>query len=69
MTYHAFGRYDGHFVWTFLRRRANRPIAARPVASIAAPPGSGTLGGVTFADEDVLRYDPDTDAWTLVVDT
>jgi len=29
----------------------------------------GTLGGITFADEDVLRYDPDGDTWTLVVDT
>jgi len=29
----------------------------------------GSLGGVTFADEDVLRYDPDGDTWTLVVDT
>ena len=29
----------------------------------------GTLGGVTFADEDVLRYDPDTRGFTLVVDT
>jgi hypothetical protein len=29
----------------------------------------GTLGGITFADEDVLRYDPDGDTWTMVVDT
>jgi hypothetical protein len=29
----------------------------------------GTLGGITFADEDVLRYDPDGDTWTLVIDT
>jgi hypothetical protein len=29
----------------------------------------GTLGGITFADEDVLRYDPDGDTWMLVVDT
>jgi hypothetical protein len=29
----------------------------------------GTLGGITFADEDVLRYDPDGDTWTLAVDT
>jgi hypothetical protein len=29
----------------------------------------GTLGGITFADEDVLRYYPDGDTWTLAVDT
>lgn len=28
----------------------------------------GTLGGVTFADEDVLRYDPDGGTFTLEVD-
>ncbi len=28
----------------------------------------GTLGGVTFADEDVLRYDPAGHAWSLEVD-
>jgi hypothetical protein len=28
----------------------------------------GTLGGVTFADEDVLRYDPDTGAFSLEID-
>jgi hypothetical protein len=29
----------------------------------------GTLGGVTYADEDVLRYDPVANAWSLEVDT
>ncbi len=30
--------------------------------------GSGTVGGVTFDDEDVLAYDPTLDTWTLVYD-
>jgi len=28
----------------------------------------GTLGGVGFSDEDVLRYDAATNSWSLVVD-
>jgi hypothetical protein len=28
----------------------------------------GTLGGITFADEDVMRYDTVNDAWTLAID-
>jgi hypothetical protein len=30
--------------------------------------GSGTVGGVTFDDEDVLAYDPALHTWTLVYD-
>ena len=30
--------------------------------------GSGTVGGVTFDDEDVLAYDPTLDTWALVYD-
>jgi hypothetical protein len=29
----------------------------------------GAIGGVTFADEDVLRYDPVADTWALEVDS
>jgi hypothetical protein len=28
----------------------------------------GTIGGITFADEDVLRYDPVGDTWALELD-
>jgi hypothetical protein len=28
----------------------------------------GSIGGVTYADEDVLRYDPGSDSWTLELD-
>ncbi|MEZ4658891.1 MAG: hypothetical protein R2911_15090 [Caldilineaceae bacterium] len=29
---------------------------------------SGNVGGVSFADEDILAYDPATDSWALVFD-
>jgi hypothetical protein len=31
-------------------------------------PGNGNVAGITYADEDILRYDPATNAWVKVFD-
>ena len=41
--------------------------SSSPLVYVSSTSG-GTVGGVSFADEDILSYDPDTGEWLMVLD-
>lgn len=69
---------DGALVPVFDSAAAGLPPGV-DVDAVSGIPGSnvlllsfdvgGTVGGVVFADEDVLAYDPGTKSWSLHLDT
>ncbi|MEZ4866164.1 MAG: S8 family serine peptidase [Caldilineaceae bacterium] len=42
-------------------------VAANPIIYLSSS-SNGTVGGVTFADEDILAYDAATNSWSLLFD-